>query len=277
MQFTHQLYSEALIPHVQVPPLMLCNESFKVSSDNKCVALEDGLVVLKQCLDMKTQKWLAGVVMQRGIEPPARGFWQKSADGAKQPNSSPSAGRGRIFDSIEAFPSEFGTVCAAVLEAAQEADMTLPCMKPTHVRLLHYSGGLGVKPKIHWHKDEDANDGRKDRPIISLSLGQTCLLMLSHAHPHEQTGQVHKVSLESGDAYLMGGRCRHIYHTVQRVLPGTCPPELLGEVGEARLVVSFHDAPGVDATEYASLYTPGLQREGWDPLWREQGVDTKKS
>merc|ERR1719433_2349619 len=141
-------------------------------------------------------------------------------------------------------------------------------MKPTHVRLLHYSCGKGVKPMIQWHQDNDPNDGQGDRPIVTLSLGLRCTLLLSHRHPLEQSGEVHKVQLESGDAYVLGGPCRRMFHSVRRFVPGTCPEELAGHVGEARLVVSFHDAPGVDASKYASFSTASVSRRGWEPLWR---------
>jgi len=244
------------------------SRSVAINANSNPLVLEPGLVIVKQCLGTAVQQWLSGLVLQRGLEAPGRGFWQISASGRREPNSSPRNGRGRIYDSIFEFPTELSQLCEAVLQASRSADSTLPCMKPTHVRLLHYSCGKGVAPLIQWHRDNDPNDGQADRPIATLSIGLRCTLLLSHKHPLEQSGEVHQVQLESGDAYVLGGPCRRMFHSVKHFVSGTCPEELVGNVGEARLVVSFHDAPGVDASAYASFSTASLPRRGWEALWR---------
>jgi alkylated DNA repair dioxygenase AlkB len=53
---------------------------------------------------------------------------------------------------------------------AQEVDVAMPEMEPTHLLLNYYVTALGM----NWHSDDDPNDGDGDIPIVSISLGNSC-------------------------------------------------------------------------------------------------------
>ncbi|MFE1588025.1 alpha-ketoglutarate-dependent dioxygenase AlkB family protein [Streptomyces sp. NPDC058737] len=75
--------------------------------------------------------------------------------------------------------------------------------------------------RMGMHRDADE---RSDAPVVSLSLGDTCVFRFGNpetrARPHTD------VELRSGDLFVFGGPSRLAYHGVPRVHPGTAPPEL---------------------------------------------------
>ena len=106
---------------------------------------------------------------------------------------------------------------------------------------MHYSHGPRVRPTIFWHKDDAPNDGNNERPVVSISLGETCRFRLMHGwsfakqRAAEEEGRIHDGIPRAGNAVVFGGACRHIHHTVQAVHCGTCPAALADILGASRL------------------------------------------
>ncbi|MER7716222.1 alpha-ketoglutarate-dependent dioxygenase AlkB [Streptomyces flaveolus] len=71
------------------------------------------------------------------------------------------------------------------------------------------------------HRDADE---RADAPVVSLSLGDTCVFRFGN--PGTRTRPWTDVELRSGDLFVFGGPSRLAYHGVPRVHAGTAPPEL---------------------------------------------------
>ncbi|WP_225095904.1 alpha-ketoglutarate-dependent dioxygenase AlkB [Streptomyces sp. CoH27] len=75
--------------------------------------------------------------------------------------------------------------------------------------------------RMGMHRDADE---RVDAPVVSLSLGDTCVFRFGNtetrARPYTD------VELRSGDLFVFGGPSRLAYHGVPRVRPGTAPPWL---------------------------------------------------
>jgi alkylated DNA repair protein (DNA oxidative demethylase) len=71
------------------------------------------------------------------------------------------------------------------------------------------------------HRDADE---RADAPVVSLSLGDTCVFRFGN--PDTRTRPWTDVELRSGDLFVFGGPSRLAYHGVPRVHAGTAPPEL---------------------------------------------------
>ncbi|MEU9588842.1 alpha-ketoglutarate-dependent dioxygenase AlkB [Streptomyces sp. NPDC048193] len=71
------------------------------------------------------------------------------------------------------------------------------------------------------HRDADE---RADAPVVSLSLGDTCVFRFGNSDA--RTRPWTDVELRSGDLFVFGGPSRLAYHGVPRVHPGTAPPEL---------------------------------------------------
>ncbi|MGW2642688.1 alpha-ketoglutarate-dependent dioxygenase AlkB family protein [Streptomyces sp. NPDC001348] len=75
--------------------------------------------------------------------------------------------------------------------------------------------------RMGMHRDSDE---RSDAPVVSLSLGDTCVFRFGNtetrARPYTD------VELRSGDLFVFGGPARLAFHGVPRVHAGTAPPAL---------------------------------------------------
>ena len=72
---------------------------------------------------------------------------------------------------------------------------------------------------LHQDKDE-----RSDAPVVSLSLGDTCVFRLGNTV--DRGKPYTDVNLLSGDLLVFGGPSRFAYHGVPRMYPGTADPRL---------------------------------------------------
>jgi alkylated DNA repair protein (DNA oxidative demethylase) len=75
--------------------------------------------------------------------------------------------------------------------------------------------------RMGMHRDADE---RSDAPVVSLSLGDTCVFRFGN--PETRTKPYTDVELRSGDLFVFGGASRLAYHGVPRVYEGTGPGEL---------------------------------------------------
>ncbi|GAA1420285.1 alpha-ketoglutarate-dependent dioxygenase AlkB [Streptomyces thermospinosisporus] len=74
--------------------------------------------------------------------------------------------------------------------------------------------------RMGMHRDSDE---KADAPVVSLSLGDSCVFRFGNT---ETRTRCTDVELRSGDLFVFGGPSRFAYHGVPKVLPGTAPPEL---------------------------------------------------
>src|SRR5690606_32645688 len=80
------------------------------------------------------------------------------------------------------------------------------------------------------HRDEDEQD--LAAPVVSLSLGDTAVFRIGGLDRRDPT---RSVRLASGDAVVLGGPARLIYHGVDRIIGGTST--LLAEGGRMNLTL----------------------------------------
>ena len=80
------------------------------------------------------------------------------------------------------------------------------------------------------HQDRDEEDF--DAPVVSLSLGDTCLFRIGGT---TRQGPTRSVRLASGDAVVLGGEARLAFHGVDRIIPGTS--RLIAEGGRINLTL----------------------------------------
>jgi alkylated DNA repair protein (DNA oxidative demethylase) len=80
------------------------------------------------------------------------------------------------------------------------------------------------------HQDRDEKDF--SAPVISLSLGDTCLFRVGGTRRSDPT---RSFRLASGDAAVLGGEARLAFHGVDRIVPGTST--LLPEGGRINLTL----------------------------------------
>ncbi|MER8032187.1 alpha-ketoglutarate-dependent dioxygenase AlkB [Streptomyces bauhiniae] len=89
---------------------------------------------------------------------------------------------------------------------------------PYDIALINFYDG---DARMGMHRD---GDERSDAPVVSLSLGDTCVFRFGNTET--RTRPYTDVELRSGDLFVFGGPSRLAFHGVPRVLPGTAPPEL---------------------------------------------------
>ncbi|MEU3983543.1 alpha-ketoglutarate-dependent dioxygenase AlkB [Streptomyces sp. NPDC026672] len=75
--------------------------------------------------------------------------------------------------------------------------------------------------RMGMHRDADE---RSDAPVVSLSLGDTCVFRFGNTET--RTKPYTDVELRGGDLFVFGGPSRLAHHGVPRVHPGTAPPAL---------------------------------------------------
>ena len=84
--------------------------------------------------------------------------------------------------------------------------------------------------KMGLHQDRDEADF--DAPVISISLGDSCLFRVGGDKRSEPT---QSIRLSSGDVVVLGGAARLAFHGVDRIYPGTS--RLLPEGGRINLTL----------------------------------------
>jgi alkylated DNA repair protein (DNA oxidative demethylase) len=98
----------------------------------------------------------------------------------------------------------------------------------------------GPAAKMGLHQDRDEDDF--DAPVVSLSLGDSCLFRVGGRQRGDPT---RSLRLHSGDALVLGGAARLAFHGVDRILPGTST--LLAEGGRFNLTLRRVTRPATAA------------------------------
>jgi alkylated DNA repair protein (DNA oxidative demethylase) len=106
---------------------------------------------------------------------------------------------------------------------------------PPESCLINY---YGPSAKLGLHQDRDERDFAA--PVVSLSLGDTCLFRIGGLKRSDPT---RTVRLASGDALVLGGEARLVFHGVDRIVPGTST--LLPEGGRINLTLRRVTIPGI--------------------------------
>ena len=88
----------------------------------------------------------------------------------------------------------------------------------------------GPEARMGLHQDRDEEDF--SAPVVSLSLGDTCLFRVGGTRRGDET---RSLRLASGDALVLAGEARLAFHGVDRIMPGTST--LLPEGGRINLTL----------------------------------------
>ncbi|MGH3795681.1 MAG: alpha-ketoglutarate-dependent dioxygenase AlkB family protein [Pseudonocardiaceae bacterium] len=75
--------------------------------------------------------------------------------------------------------------------------------------------------KLGMHQDKDE---RSLAPVVSLSLGESCLFRFGNTHNRSRPWT--DLTLASGDLFVFGGPARLTYHGVPTIYPGTCEQDI---------------------------------------------------
>jgi DNA oxidative demethylase len=88
----------------------------------------------------------------------------------------------------------------------------------------------GPEARLGLHQDRDEKDF--SAPVVSVSLGDTCLFRIGGTRRGDPT---RSFRLASGDAMVLAGEARLAFHGVDRIMPGTST--LLPEGGRINLTL----------------------------------------
>lgn len=105
---------------------------------------------------------------------------------------------------------------------------------PPEACLVNY---YDANAKMGLHQDRDENVFTA--PVLSVSLGDTCLFRIGGTSRKEPT---RSFKLESGDLLLLSGEARLAFHGVDRIYPGTST--LLKQEGRINLTLRRVTQPG---------------------------------
>jgi len=90
------------------------------------------------------------------------------------------------------------------------------------------------------HRDED--EAALEAPVISISLGDTCVFRIGGL---ARRGSTRSIRLSSGDVLVIGGPSRLRFHGVDRIIPGTS--RLLPQGGRINLTLRRVTLPVPDS------------------------------
>ncbi|MFD8809316.1 alpha-ketoglutarate-dependent dioxygenase AlkB family protein [Streptomyces sp. NPDC059597] len=106
--------------------------------------------------------------------------------------------------------------------------------EPYDIALINF---YDADARMGMHRDADE---RADAPVVSLSLGDTCVFRFGNTDTRNRPWT--DVELRSGDLFVFGGPARLAYHGVPRVRPGTAPPAL-GLTGRLNITLRVSGLP----------------------------------
>jgi DNA oxidative demethylase len=98
---------------------------------------------------------------------------------------------------------------------------------PAQCCLVNY---YGAAARMGLHQDRD--EAEFAAPVVSLSLGDTCLFRIGGT---KRNGPTRTLRLASGDAVVLGGAARLAFHGVDRIIPASST--LLPEGGRFNLTL----------------------------------------
>ncbi len=195
----------------------------------EAIKIVDGIVSIKNCLTIEEQQKLVETIEKFG----------KLFNDNGDPNFSKT--RGRNYSNLDDYGQEtkayMKDICQRTMVAVRAVDQTIPESNVTHLLTLWYL----TKKGIGWHKDDGSNDGDFDTPVISFTIGNSCIF------EYKINDIVHSNQLNSGDVIVFGGPQRMVVHRVKKVIMDSVPDYL--KLDNARINLTFRQATSVIGKE----------------------------
>jgi len=189
----------------------------------------DGIVIIRNFLSKDEEQKLVKIIEDFG----------KLFTDTGQPNFSKT--RSRNYSNLDDYGAEIKAymkdICDRLMKDVQSVDKSIPNCDVTHLLTLYYI----TKTGIGWHKDDGKNDGDFDTPVISFTIGNSCIF------EHKIDDVDYANQLNSGDVIVFGGPQRMVTHRVKKVLKNTVPNNL--ELDNARINLTFRQATSVIGKE----------------------------
>lgn len=129
---------------------------------------------------------------------------------------------------VKAFPAWLGDLGREAVTAAYGERDTANGYEPD-VALINF---YDERAKMGMHADKDE---RSDAPVVSLSLGATCVFRFGNPASRNRPWQ--DIQLESGDLFVFGRQSRYAYHGVIKTIQGTSRPDIGLPAGRLNLTL----------------------------------------
>lgn len=185
----------------------------------------NGIVIIRNFLSIEEQKKVVEIVEKFG----------KLINDEGNPNFSKT--RGRNYSNLDEYDREdrefMKDICERTMTDVREIDNTIPNSNVTHLLTLYYLTKIGMG----YHKDDGENDGDSDAPVISFTIGNSCIFDC------KIDNEVFPNVLNSGDVIVFGGPQRMVLHRVKKIINGTVPNYL--NLDNARINLTFRQATSV--------------------------------
>jgi alkylated DNA repair protein (DNA oxidative demethylase) len=135
---------------------------------------------------------------------------------------------------VKPFPRWLADLGQRAVAAALAGSGPAEAYEPDVALINFYDGS--ARMGMHADKDE-----RSAAPVVSLSLGDSCLFRFGNAQSRGRPW--HDIELESGDLFVFGGPSRLAYHGVLRTMPGTGDPSTGLDSGRLNLTLRESGLP----------------------------------
>lgn len=125
----------------------------------------NGIVIIKKFLSIEQQNELINKIINPIID--KKYFWKENGE-LNFMNL-----RGRHYCNLDDYEHNelLKNMSSRLMKIVQDIDITMPDCNPTHLLTLYYKTNRG----IGWHKDNGSNDGDLDSPVISFTIGNSCI------------------------------------------------------------------------------------------------------
>ncbi|MCJ7638172.1 MAG: alpha-ketoglutarate-dependent dioxygenase AlkB, partial [Nitrososphaeraceae archaeon] len=135
----------------------------KMLPQKEIVKLTDGIVIIRNFLTIEEQTKLIEITENFG----------KLFNDYGDPNFSKT--RARNYSNLDDYGQDAKTymkdICHKTMVDIKSVDQLIPNSNPTHLLTLYYV----TKKGMGWHKDDGGNDGDFDTPVISFTIGNSCV------------------------------------------------------------------------------------------------------
>lgn len=200
-----------------------------MNNQKEIIKVCDGIVIIRNSLSHEEQQKLVDIVENFG----------KLFDDDGIPNFSKN--RARNYSNLDDYGEETKTymknICNKTMTYVKSVDKVMPNADVTHLLTLCYVTKIGMG----FHKDDGRNDGDFDTPVISFTIGNSCIF------EHKIDDQVYANQLNSGDVIVFGGPQRMVWHRVKKVLKNTVPDYL--KLDDVRINLTFRQATSIIGKE----------------------------
>lgn len=122
-------------------------------------------------------------------------------------------------------------------DASRALAVTLPQYQQSFLPDVAIINWYSPQAKLGMHQDKSESQVVRNAgsPIISISLGDTCLFRFGNTE--SRTGKYQDIELTSGDLFVFGGEARMAFHGVMKIYPHTAPPELGMRAGRLSITI----------------------------------------